>query len=215
MIELAPFVKKEDWEKFYYDSGAQREVLISKLDENIQRQLQDESLVRKSRDEVAKLNFDLKNLNTQFGRSVEALHKKGQILYEAVKNNGLSLTPDECVECVRFRVICETWNGVIVRERNTIETLKKCFPHSVFRKVPGEMDHTYAVDYEIYKDDKLTAAIQIKPKSYTGNAPYIQRARSANKHKNQEYFNKFNAHVFDVISDSKGNILNREVLKDL
>jgi len=47
------------------------------------------------------------------------------------------------------------------------------------------------------------------------NAPYIQKARNANKHKNQEYFKKFGVQVYDVISDSKGNIVNPDVLKNL
>ena len=77
------------------------------------------------------------------------------------------------------------------------------------------MDHTFAVDYELYKNGVLTSAIQIKPQSYTWNAPYIQKARNANKHKNQEYLNKFGVQVYDVISDSKGNIINTDVLKNL
>ena len=34
--------------------------------------------------------------------------------YNTVKNNGYGLTLDECIECVRFRVICETYNGIII-----------------------------------------------------------------------------------------------------
>lgn len=215
LIELVPFVKKEDWEAFYYESGQERELALSKLKPEIQNIVNDESLIRLNRTTVSQLSWDLKNLNTQYGRTIEILQKKGQILYEAVKNNGLGLTVDECFKCVRFRVICETWNGVIVRERNTIEKLKKSFPDSEFRKVSGKMDHTYAVDYEVYKNDKLSVAIQIKPQSYTWNAPYIQKARTANKYKNEEYFNKFNVRVFNVISDSKGNIVNSEILKSL
>lgn len=215
LIELVPFVKKEDWETFYYESGQHRELTLLKLNQDIQDTVNDESLIRLNKILVSQLSWDLKNLNTQYGRIKERLQRKGQILYEAVKDNGFGLTTDECFQCVRFRVICETWNGVIVRERNTIETLKKSFPNSEFRKVSGEMDHTYAVDYEVYKDGNLSLAIQIKPESYTWKAPYIQKARNANKHKNQEYFNKFNVRVFDVISNSKGNIINSDVLKSL
>jgi hypothetical protein len=116
---------------------------------------------------------------------------------------------------VRFRVICETWNGVIVRERNTIQVLKEKFPDYEFRKVSGEIDHQYAVDYEVYKNGKLTVAIQIKPQSYTWKAPYILKARQANMFKNQEYFKNFGVRVYDIIADTKGNIQNQEVLKNL
>ena len=77
------------------------------------------------------------------------------------------------------------------------------------------MDYKYAVDYELYRNGDLISAIQIKPKSYRMNAPYIQKVRNANRYKNEEYFNKYGVRVFDVISDNKGNILNTEVLKNL
>ena len=215
LIELIPFVKKEDWEDFYYNSGEERELHLLELDGNTQKILQDELLIKNNKSTVLQMGYDLKNFNTQYGRTKLRLYKKGEILFEAIKNNGFGLTVDECFECIRFRVICETWNGVIVREHNTIQTLKKQFPNSEFRKVCGEVDYKYAVDYEIYKNGILKSAIQIKPKSYTMNAPYIQKARYANKNKNMAYFNSFNVSVFDVISDSKGIILNPDVLKNL
>jgi hypothetical protein len=215
LIELVPFDKKEDWENFYYESGHKRELEIGKLSFDFQNIVNDESLIRVNRIAVNQLNWDLKNLNTQYGRTKERLNKKGLILFNEVKNNGLGLTEDDCVECVRFRVICETWNGVIVRERNTVQNLKNRFPNTEFRKVIGEIDHTFAVDYELYKNGVLTSAIQIKPQSYTWSAPYIQKARNANKNKNQEYLKKFGVQVYDVISDSRGNILNTDVLNNL
>lgn len=215
LIELIPFEKKEDWEIFYYDSGQKREQEISKLEPVLQQIINDESLIRTNKNAVNQLSWDLKNLNTQHGRTVERLKQKGQILFNAVSKNGLSLTLDECFECVRYRVICETWNGVIVRERNTIQNLQHQLPNTEFKKVSGEIDHTFAVDYELYKNGILTSAIQIKPQSYTWNAPYIQKARVANKHKNEEYFKKYGVRVFDVISDSRGNIINAEVIKSL
>jgi len=215
LIELVPFEKKEDWESFYYESGQKRELEIAKLTPDIQNIVNDEALIRVNKNALNQLSWDLKNLNTQYGRTKERLQKKGLILFDEVKNNGLGLTLEDCIECVRYRVICETWNGVIVRERNTVQNLQKQFPNTEFRKVSGEMDHTFAVDYELYKNGVLTSAIQIKPQSYTWNAPYIQKARNANKHKNQEYLKKFGVQVYDVISDSKGNIVNADVLKNL
>ena len=215
LIELVPFEKKEDWENFYYESGQKRELEIAKLSTDLQSTVNDEALIRVNKNEVNQLSWDLKNLNTQYGRTKERLEKKGLILFNEVKNNGLGLTLEDCIECVRFRVICETWNGVIVRERNTVQNLLKQLPNTEFRKVSGEMDHTFAVDYELYKNGVLTSAIQIKPQSYTWNAPYIQKARNANKYKNQEYLKKFGVQVYDVISDSKGNIVNADVLKNL
>jgi ferredoxin-like protein FixX len=215
LIELQPFLKKEDWELFYYNSGEERHLQISKLDIAIQSVLQNESLIRTNRSEVDKMDYKLRNLNTQFGRTKDDFCNKGKILYDKVKDNGLRLTVEECIECVRYRVICETWNGIIVREKRTIATLQQFFPNSEFKKVLGEVDYKYAVDYEIYKNGKLFVAIQIKPKSYTWNAPYILRARYANQQKNKEYTGLFKVPVFDIISDNKGSILNTDVLKNL
>jgi len=215
LIELKPFTEKEEWEAFYYRSGGEREVLIARWDAPTQALLQDESLIKKNRSYVYSLSGNLRNLNTQFGRTQERLYRKGEILQQHLNNNGVNLTVGECFECVRFRVICETWNGVIIRERNTIRNLQGRFPQVEFRKVPGEMDHVYAVDYEAYIGGELRYALQVKPKSYTGNATYILNARQANSRKNHLYTARFGAPVYDVISDSKGNILNPEVLKNL
>lgn len=215
LIELVQFVQKEDWEKFYYESGQQREQLVATLDIEHQKIVNDESLIRINKNAISQLSWDLINLNKQYGRTKDRLFRKAQILFENVKSNGLGLTVDECFECVRYRVICETWNGVIVRERNTVQNLLKQFPNIEFKKVSGEMDHAFAVDYELYKNGVLTSAIQVKPQSYTWDAPYIQKARNANRHKNQEYLKKYGVQVYDVISDSEGNIINTDVLKNL
>jgi hypothetical protein len=152
LIELVSFTEKEEWENFYYESGQQREKLIEKLNVENQNIINDETLIRINRNIVNQLSWDLKNINTQYGRTKDSLHRKAQLLFEKVKNDIVGITLDECFECVRFRVICETWNGVIIRERNTVQNLLKQFPNTDFRKVNGEMDHTFAVDYELYKN---------------------------------------------------------------
>ena len=127
----------------------------------------------------------------------------------------MGINLQECAECVRFRVICETWNGIIVREHNTITELKRLFHNMEFRKVDGEFDHQYAVDYELYNLGKLICGIQIKPQSYTWNAPHIQKARIANKKKNEDYFNMFGRKVFDIISAHNGSIKNPEIIDSI
>lgn len=77
------------------------------------------------------------------------------------------------------------------------------------------MDHTYAVDFQVYKNDELVCAIQIKPKSYLQNAPYIVKARQANSNKYAAYKAKFGVSVLTVISTSKGEIQNKEVLTQI
>ncbi|GAB3530893.1 hypothetical protein GCM10027443_12280 [Pontibacter brevis] len=215
LIELKTFKTKEEWETFYYQSGEERGRLLQRWDAPTQSMLQNELLIKTNPDFVHDLSWNLKNLNTQFGRTQERLYRKGEILYNHVRDNGYGLSVEECFQCVRFRVICETWNRVVEREKNTIRTLQNMFPHVVFQEVSEEMYHTYAVDYEAYVDGELRYALQVKPESYTGNTTYLLNARQANSRKNQLYTARFGAPVYEVISDHDGNILYPDVLKNL
>lgn len=209
LIELQTWPSKEDWESFYYRSGEERRSLLG----NNAELLDDYSLVRSNKSAIDALPWSLKNLNTQYGRTKEELKAKAKTLYEAVKNNGHHLTLEDCEECVRFRVICETWNGIILRENNTVDNLKRLYPKLDFVKTSGEDDHAYAVDYEVLNAGRLICGIQIKPQSYTWNAPYIKKARAANMAKNEAYTHSKGVPVFDIISKTSGEILNGEVLK--
>jgi len=208
LIELQTWSSKEGWESFYYESGKQRKTLLG-ADAAL---LEDYSLIRTDKARVDSLSSGIKNLNTQYGRTREDLALKAQTLFEAVKNNGYGLTIEDCVECVRFRVICETWNGIILRENNTVKSLQVMFPQLSLVKTSGEDDHQYAVDFEVICSGTLVCGIQVKPKSYTWSAPYIAKARSANKQKNADYSRLKGVPVFDVISKMNGEILNPEVL---
>lgn len=217
LIEAANWKSKEEWEETYYASGKARNAY---LDQNAAqlgypKEFFNDTTVPRNNSKYNALSWDVKNVNTQKGRTKEDLREKGRILYDAVKNNGYGLTLEECVECVRFRVICETWNGIILRENNTIKTLQELFPNMTFEKADGEMDHTYAVDFQVFKGDKLICAIQVKPKSYTQNAPYIVKARHANANKYAAYKEKYGVSVFTVISTGKGEILNKEVITQI
>ncbi|MCC8410483.1 hypothetical protein LJ707_16190 [Mucilaginibacter sp. UR6-1] len=215
LIVIEEFTTKQDWESFYYKSGELRNSQIQRLSNEQQKLVNDEQLVLKNKLRVKQLPWDLKNLNLHFGRTENQLRKKGELLYEAVKNNGYALTSEDCFQSVRFRVIGETWNGVIVREINTIATLKRLLPQADFRKVDGEFDHKYAVDYEVFKDNNLVYGLQIKPESYTRSAPYINKARFANQQKNRQYSAEFGVPVYDIIAGSGGNIINQEIVRNL
>ena len=207
LIETKEWSTKEEWELFYYDSGIKREQLLGSQ----AALLNDDSLQLNNKSAIMGLSWNLKNLNYQYGRTKEDLKKKAIKLQGHAKN----LTIDECYECVRFRTICETWNGIIVRENNTIKTLSSMFPSLLFKKTDGETDHTFAVDYEVFRSGVLKYGIQIKPKSYTFNAPYLQKARFANQQKYTAYFNMKGVNVLTVISKGTGEIINTEVLEQL
>ncbi len=138
LIETKEWNSKEEWENFYYESGKKRNSLIL----NNATTLNNFSLPLKGKSYMESLPWNLKNLNYQYGRTLEDLQKRAEALYEMVKDNGYNLTVEDCLKCVRFRTICETWNGIIIRENRTIETLKTIFPDIDFEKTPGDVDHT-------------------------------------------------------------------------
>ena len=102
-----------------------------------------------------------------------------------------------------------------MREKNTLGSLKTIYPKVNFVKTSGEFDYKYAVDYELFLGNSLICGIQIKPKSYTYNTPYLNKAKRTNLEKNKKYFQEFNAPVYDVFSTSKGSILNTGVLSTI
>jgi len=211
LIESKEWQTKEEWENFYYQSGETRKKLLGSQAPI----LEDFSLVRTNPSKVKYLPWETKNMNTMYGRTREDLQKKADVLREYMLTKHISLTEEEAFECVRFRTICETWNGIIIREQNTINTLQKLFSQLSFIKSDGEKDHSYAVDYEIFKNGKLICAIQIKPKTYLSKVPYVQKARYANLHKYESYFQRYGVPVFEIISTSKGEILNSEVISEI
>lgn len=212
LIEIQTFKTKEGWENYYYESGSEREKKISSISEQEKLLLNNHTLKKTNPQQIDLLDRNLKNVNFQFGRTKQQLQEKGKILHDYVSKMGISISLEECAECVRYRTICETWNGIIIRERNTIIKLKSSFPNIEFITTDGEFDHKYAVDYELRENGLIFCGIQIKPKTYTYNTPYIGKARNANQRKNQEYSNLYNRPVYDVISQTNGEIINNEVL---
>lgn len=207
LIETKRWASKEEWEQFYYDSGAIRNSLLgSKSDV-----LNDDTLQLNQDYVIKSLPWDLKNLNYQYGRTKEDLMAKANRLHGVASR----LTIEECFECVRFRTICETWNGIIIRENNTIRTLSLLFPNLVYKKTDGETDHTYAVDYEVYYSGVLRYGLQIKPISYSYNTPYLQKARYANQQKYAAYFKEKGVHVLVVLAKSNGEIQDTDAISAL
>jgi len=215
LIELVSFETKEAWENFYYQSGIKRNDIIAKQFLEKTEVLNHHTLKKVDPIKIQQLSWEQKNLNFQYGRTKEQLAEKGKILFDFTSQKGVAISLVECIECVRFRTVCETWNGIIIRERNTIQKLKETFPNVEFCKTSGEFDHQYAVDYELKINGNLICGIQIKPKSYTYKTPYLNKARVANNKKNATYKTQFGKVVFDVIARANGIILNKEVLPEI
>lgn len=143
----------------------------------------------------------------EHGRSREYLAQVGQRLH-SLASQVFDISLEECIECVRFRVICETWNGIIIREINTINRLSQMLENKfIFKKTEGKIDTEYAVDYEMYSGDELMCGIQIKPVSYLkSNEDYVLEAKKYNEEKNEVYTKLFRVPVFTLYSDMSGYI---------
>lgn len=177
LIELKLFKNKEEWRDFYYEMGAYSLKQMSTLSKDLQDILHDEQLIRTDKDKVSQLSKQNTNINKLNGRTEAELKKKGNILYEAVKNSIPDITQNDCFKAVKYRVIGETWNGVVLREKSTIEGLKKKYSNLDFKKTDGTFD------FELYKNERRICGIQLKPKSYIYDTPYIKRAKDTNRKK--------------------------------
>ena len=214
LVSVHPFKNKESWEHYYYESGEQRRQEIGTFQANVQNELNDFQLALTDPTRVKFYNPSLKRYNLYRGRTRAELELKGRVLLAETKRRApsVNIDLDTATDCVRFRTICETWNGIIVREANTVKRLESELTACRIVEVSADSDYHYAVDREVYAGDELVCAIQIKPESYHWNAPYVQHARNANAQKNAAYEKKYNVPVFTIISKSNGFIANHETL---
>lgn len=214
LIASRYFGTKEAWEDYYYESGELRRRALTELAVETRRLLDDFSLKLRNPAVIGRIDPKLAELNYGYGRTEAELQQKADVLREAVNNGSSGLKPPlseaEGFECVRFRTIRETWNGIIIRERRTVETLRRIFPEIVFKKSEGEKDYQYGIDYELFLNGDLLGAIQIKPQSYLISTPYTLKAQAANQRKFADYKNDFGRNVRVVVADMRGNILNRD-----
>lgn len=202
LIQQHPFQTKEEWEAFYYQSGAERLQKIQQLDSETR-----DKLLRIKPN--YRLNEAYRILNTEHGRTPEALNYKGQLLYEAMIAAGESISLAVCQEAVRFRVIGETWNGVVVRERKTVAYLTEWFKDKIqvpfeITKTDSTLDYEFEVDYELWIEGNRRLGLQIKPATYRGNTNYLMDAKRINYFKNQAYTQTFGVPVLYVYSGYHG-----------
>lgn len=212
LIENKQFTNKEEWKDYYFKSGNERLTRISELNPVQQ------SLVTNFSKKAWGVAKEVESLNCFYGRTEKELREKGKYMHEKILESGnpLEITIAECVYMVKYRVLGETWNGIIAREKNTVKTLQNIFKSICFEKCDGESDYKFGIDYELFYKEILLCAIQIKPISYKiGSSAEIMKAKKANEYKNAMYKEKFNKEVIYVYSNSKGNVLNDEAIAQI
>jgi hypothetical protein len=182
LIESKTFLTKEEWEEFYYQSGKERLGILYSYPLLLAILNGDDSVLPKLNDHQKALNFD-------YGRTQNDLKRMALLLQQLMRLHNVELNDEEAFEVVRFRIICETWNGIIIRERKAITYLESLGLGYDYRKISPEEDYKYGVDYEVFLGGELRFGLQIKPMSYkTGDTAYLANVREANLRKNINYF---------------------------
>lgn len=102
-----------------------------------------------------------------------------------------NLSEDICFDYVKFRVLGQTWNGML-NEISLIYELKEEFPNIDFKKADYDLDENYFTDWEAYSNDKLFLGLQIKPITYMYmNTPYQNQAKLNHERQRTNYKEKF------------------------
>jgi hypothetical protein len=215
LIDDRTVTDAQSWIDHYYNSGEKRQAMLDILSEPTRACLNDRLLPYNDQKTFDALTEDFKCINYEHGRTKSDLLYKAEVLHHHCKKSISKITYEDAIVCVKYRIMGETWNGIKVREVNTIKGLQKKLPHLTFEKTTGAFDHQYAVDYNLYYKAKLICGIQIKPKSYTYNKPYILKAKAANKNKNVKYTEEYDVEVLDIISSQNGTIYNPNAINKI
>lgn len=214
IIQQKEFTTKEEWRDYYFETGAKRLELLEEVPDDDRARLTSMEIWRFNTCQ----NKAFQKLNFDYGRTLDELKIIGDIMYGAVRltKNPHRITRKDCHYMVQYRLLGETWNGLIKRERNTIKTMETTLGEAyTIKKVDGQTDIRYEVDAEVYHAGKLLAGIQIKPESYKWKFANNKKFYEINKRKNDAYTELKGVPVIYIYSDTKGTIKNSEALKEI
>jgi hypothetical protein len=208
LIRKKVFTSYSEWEEYYFQSGLYRKNYIDKKTPAVAKFYNNYLLDHK---EINILSEGTRKINYFCGRTKEELTEKGKYLH-SILSQTIPITEQECVDTVLFRVLGETWNGIIVREVNTVENIRALIVNADIRDVSSNTDYDLGVDYELFIDGILKCGLQIKPESYAGDAAYLRAAKFANYGKHLEYEKKRGAPVITLMVNIDGCIDHYEAL---
>ena len=125
-----------------------------------------------------------------------------------------SLDELTCYEYTKFRVLGQTWNGMLT-EISLINELQEKFPNVEFKKADYDLDENYFTDWEAYSKGKLFLGLQVKPITYKFmNTPYQNQAKLNHDVQRTKYKNEFKVPHFLIYYDNgklheKENVVNQ------
>lgn len=162
-----------------------------------------------------KLTQEEKRINSDFGRTKEDLNKIAEYFYQHLRKKPMfsQITPHLCRDYVWIRAIDETFIG-FQREITTLSFLQQKFPTLTFQSASSETDSLFAIDVEVYHEDKLLFALQIKSSKYLDSQMDIMKdVTQMNERKNRQYQLKYNVPVHYVYVKGFNHIVNHDVLE--
>ena len=166
----------EEWERYYFESGEKRNELLSK----------------------SHTEYELKKINNEHGRTKEDLL---EIAKEFQKHIDLPL--ETVYNYVYIRVIDETWIGHS-RELKAMRTITiECEKFGLtVSDVDYYMDMTYAIDFEVKRNNNPILAIQLKSVKYRDSTLVaVDEIKTINKEKNAAYTSRYGADVLYLYTD--------------
>lgn len=185
----------KSWEKYYFQSGAERKKKLKTLPPEIEQAL---------------INFDRNvpkkyyTYNTDYGRTYDDL----LIIAKKLDKNihvGLELS----FNFVYIRIIDETWIGYL-REKKAFNQIEKYLSlyNLSLNKANYTTDIYYGVDFEIKNKGVLLAGVQIKSTNFLANKAKLRNINEITLKKNKLYEKEFNVPVYFIYIDEKLNVVN-------
>ena len=218
IISNKNFNNFSEWENYYFESGKERQNLLSHLDKDKALKLRDLTANYTNPYRYKEhLSIEEVRINENYGRTID------EIRYLSDKFHGylsqslpkLNISRAVCFNYVYIRIIDEIYIG-FEREVNTIKRLRKLFKDYSFVKTDFETDRKFAIDVEVYYKNILVCGIQIKSVAYKiNNKNILKETKSFNHTKNEKYEKINNVPVVYVYSSTEGFIQNTEIFEFL
>ena len=170
------------------------------------------------------LRKTIRIINSTHGKTKEDLEDLAKEFQNLLKQEGLDYDLETCFNYVYLRAVDETYLGY-QREMTAERALKDfCNRNSLsVQETTKEDDVLYGVDYEIYKDNKLLAGIQVKGSVYKkaveiSDENTVTAIREADKllHDiNNNYTKDKKAPVLNLYVEKDFTVKDTQVFKDI
>ena len=210
MVEETAYPSWKKWEEHYYLSGNQRIELLQRLSEDFK-----ERALNPGRFSKKEISWPIYEVNYFHGRTKNEVFNIAKSLH----NNSHRSFPDldisfsETLEFVRFKIIGEPWNQLLIRYTRTVSELRNMVPQIQIKRAKIEFVKNYGFQGLITKNDKPRAGIQVKSAGWLKQFNLLRNQIRNSEEKVNAYKEEFGTEVFTFFSRLDGFIVNSEESK--